>query len=50
MHAPATSVGKGKFETRWREAVWLGVQMESGESLIGTGEGVVKARDLGKKS
>ncbi len=46
LHAPAMSAGRDKFDARWKDGVWLGVRMESGESLIGTSEGVVKARDL----
>jgi len=48
-YLPANSVGKNKFETRWREGVWLGVRMESGEAIIGTSEGVLKARDFRRK-
>ncbi len=44
MHAPALSVGKDKLDTRWEVGVWLGIRAESGESLIGTSDGVVKAR------
>ena len=40
MYAPALSVGKDKFDVRWKEGVWLGIKAESGESSIGTGEGV----------
>ncbi len=40
------SAGKGKFDARWKEGVWLGVRAESGESLIGTDEGVANARDF----
>ncbi len=34
LHAPAMSVGKDKFDVRWKEVVCLGVRMESGESLV----------------
>ena len=34
------------MEARWKEGVWLGIRVESGESIIGTSEGVVKARDF----
>ena len=47
---PAASAGKDKFDARWKEGVWLGVRMESGESLIGTDGGVVKARDFSRKA
>ncbi len=40
------SSGKGKFDARWKEGVWFGVRVESGESLIGTDDGVVKTRDF----
>ena len=50
LYAPAASAGKDKFDARWKEGVWLGVRMESGESLIGTTEGVVKARDFRRKA
>ena len=29
LYAPAISVGRNKFDTRWSEGVWLGVRMES---------------------
>jgi hypothetical protein len=32
-----------------KEGVWLGIKSESGESLIGTGEGVAKAMDFRRK-
>ncbi len=41
-YAPALSAGRDKFDARWREGVWLEVKLESGESIIGTSEGVVK--------
>ncbi len=50
MCAPAMSAGNDKFDAGWKEGVWLGVPVESGESLTGTGEGVVKARDLRRKA
>ncbi len=37
------SAGKDKLD------VWLGVRLESGEPLIGTSEGVAKARDFSRK-
>ncbi len=40
------SAGKDKFDARWNEGVRLGSRVESGESLIGTGEGFAKARDF----
>ncbi len=37
------------WEERWAEGIWLGIREESGEILIGTDEGVVKARTWNKK-
>ncbi len=47
--APALFVGKDKFDVRWREGVWLGIELEGGESLMGAGAGVAKARDVRRK-
>ena len=47
---PAKTAGRDKFDVRWQEGIWLGVRLESGESVIGTNEGVVKARDFRRKS
>ncbi len=49
LYLPALSAGRDKFDVRWREGVWLGIRMESEESIIGTSEGVVKARDFRRK-
>ena len=43
------SVGKDKYVNRWHEGVWLGVSDETGESIIGTSEGAVKAKDFRRK-
>ncbi len=40
----AMSAGKDELDARWKEGQLLRVRLESGESLIGTSEGVVKAR------
>ncbi len=50
LRAKAISVGRDKFDARWKEGVCLGVRGESGESLIGTSEGVVKARAFRRKA
>ncbi len=50
LYGPAMSIGKDKFDGRWKERVWLGCRMESGESWIGTDEGVAKARDFRRKA
>ncbi len=46
MYLPAASVGKKKFNVRLMDGVWLGIKLESGESIVGTADGVVKARDF----
>ena len=43
------SAGKDKYVNRWHEGVWLGIGEETGESIIGTNEGVVKAKDFRRK-
>ncbi len=37
--------GENKVDVRWMDGAWLGTKPESGESTIGTADGVVKARD-----
>ncbi len=49
VYTPALSVGKDKFDVGWKEGVWFVIKAESGEWLIGTGEGVAKARDFRRK-
>ncbi len=49
MYLPAASVGRNMFDVRWEEGVWLGIELESGESVIGTASGVPKARDFRRK-
>ncbi len=36
MYLPAASVGKNKLDVRWEDGAWLGIKMESRESIIGT--------------
>ena len=40
------SVGKTKSKVRWVEAVFIGIREETGELIVGTPEGVIKARDF----
>ena len=40
------SVGKDKFNSRWNEGIYLGVINDSVETILGTDQGVVKARDF----
>lgn len=42
--------GKSSWEERWKEGIWLGIREESGEILVGTKQGVVKARSFERKS
>ncbi len=48
-YAPVFTAGMSKLDVSWVDGVWLGIQLESGESIIGTPEGVVKARDCRRK-
>ena len=41
--------GREKMSPRWESGIWLGVRDESGEILIGTAEGVLKARSFMRK-
>jgi len=40
------SRGKTKSKVRWFNGVFLGIREESGELIVGTPEGIVKARDF----
>ena len=46
MYLKLESEGKDKGESRWREGIFLGIRGESGELIVGTNEGTVKARTL----
>ncbi len=49
MYLPAGSAVKNRFDVTWMDGAWLGIKLESGESIIGTANGVVKARDFKRK-
>jgi hypothetical protein len=49
MYVLAASVGKNKFDARWMDGVGLWIKLEGGEPIIGTADGVVKARDFRRK-
>ena len=49
LYIRAESVGKDKYNSRWEEGVFLGVREESGEIIVGTKEGVIKARAFRKR-
>ena len=40
---------RGKLESRWESGVFLGIREESNEILVGTSDGVVKARTFRRK-
>ena len=44
------SKGKDKFNSRWESGIWLGIREESGETFVGTKEGVIKVRTVRRKS
>ena len=46
MYLEPGTKGQDKFNCRWERGVWLGIRDESGEIIIGTPDGVVKARDF----
>ncbi len=49
MYIVSDSVGKDKRNTRWEDGVFVGIRERSGEILIGTSKGVVKARAFRRK-
>ncbi len=49
LYIRAESVGKDKYNSRWEEGFFLGVREESGEIIVGTKEGVIKARAFRRK-
>jgi hypothetical protein len=46
MYLKADSAGKEKFGYRWERGIYLGTRDESGEEIIGTPDGVVRAKDF----
>ena len=50
FYLKAKTLGKDKFDTRWDSGIWLGIREESGEHIIGTEDGVVKARTIRRKA
>ena len=45
----ADIVGKAKLESRWEDGIWLGIHEASGEHIIGTKDGCLKAKDIKRK-
>ena len=50
MYLKSGSKGVNKWDSRWSEGIFLGLRDESGEIIIGTEEGCVKARDFKRLS
>ena len=48
-YLPLSHLELGKAEARWKDGVFLGIRLESGEKLIGTPEGVFKVRSLRRR-
>ena len=46
MYSKPGTCSRDKFDCRWERGIWLGVRDESGEIIIGTPDGVIKARDF----
>ena len=46
MYLKPGTRGTHKFDSRWERGCWLGVKSETGEIIVGTPHGVVKARDF----
>ena len=46
---PPKHLDNGKAEIRWRDGVFLGLKLTSGEKLVGTPEGVLKVRTVRRK-
>ena len=44
------SLGTNKLDERWGTGIWCGVLEETGEYLIGTSQGIVKARTFRRMS
>ncbi len=45
-YVPVLTAGRNKFDLRWKQNMWLGAALETGESIAGTNEGTIKARDF----
>ena len=43
------SKGKTGMSSRWSDGIWIGMKEDTGEHLIGTKEGVIKARTIRRK-
>ena len=48
-YLPLNHLELGKAEARWKDGIFLGLRLESGEKLVGTHEGVFKVRSIRRK-
>jgi hypothetical protein len=48
-HLKPKSKGKYKICIRWEEGIWLGIRDRTGETLVGTSNGIVKVRSFRRK-
>ena len=46
LYMRPNSKGQDKFDVRWETGIWMGIADRTGEIIIGTKDGVVKARDI----
>ena len=44
------SVGKHNFKPRWEDGIYLGCMDGTGETIIGTEDGAIKAKDFRRKT
>ena len=44
LYIRSESVGQDKYNSGWGEGAFIGVREESGEPIVGTEQGVIKAR------
>ena len=40
------SEGKYKADVRWEDGIWLGIRDRTGETLVGTPDGIVNVRSI----
>ena len=49
LYMPADALDQPNMQPRWLHGLWLGLRPESDEVLVGTTEGVFKARSIKRK-
>ena len=50
LYAQAGSAGTNKMESRWRQAMFMGIREESQEIILGTSTGIVKGSTIRRKA